>query len=120
MSTKHYKQLEIWWVDLDPVIGAETRKKRPCIILQQDILNHGSKTVLIAPILPGHKDWPFAVNVKPTQRNGLDKERHINLKQLRVVDLERVSSQQGMLEKSYLPLIHHGLKLVFGIPTKDK
>ncbi len=58
-----YKQLEIRWVDLEPTKGAETEKKRPCVIIQSDIVNRGSKTVVVAPILPGHKDWLFAVNI---------------------------------------------------------
>jgi mRNA interferase MazF len=113
-KAKH-QQLEIWWVDLEPVKGAETRKKRPCVILQQTMLNCGSKTVVVAPLLPGHKDWPFSVNINPSPKNGLDKDRHINLKQLRVVDLERITNLQGVLEPSYLADIHTGLKLIFGI-----
>jgi mRNA interferase MazF len=115
MSSTTYRQLDLVWVDLDPTKGAETQKKRPCVVLQHTLLNHGSRTLVVAPVLPGHKNWPFAVNLKPTQHNGLDKERHINLKQLRVVALERLSSRQGAIEKSYLPLIHQGLKLVFGM-----
>ena len=62
-----YKQLEIRWVDLEQTRGAETKKKRPCVIIQADIVNRGSKTVIVAPILPGHKDWLFAVNITPTK-----------------------------------------------------
>ncbi len=85
MST--FKQLGIWWVDLNPTRGSETQKKRPCIIIQSNLVNRGSRTVIVAPILPNHKQWPFAVNVNPSKANGLDKPRHINLKQLRAVDV---------------------------------
>ena len=108
-----YKQLEIYWVDLDPTQGAETQKKRPCIILQSDLVNTESRTVIVAPILPHHKNWPFAVNLTPTQKNGLDKPRHINLKQLRAVDVMRISNKQGTLEKRYLAAIEEALRLVF-------
>lgn len=47
-----YEQLEIRWVDLEPTKGAETRKKRPCVILQDDVVNYGTKTIIVAPILP--------------------------------------------------------------------
>lgn len=110
-----YKKLEIWWVDLNPTRGAETRKKRPCIILQADLVNKGSRTVLVAPILPDHKNWPFAVNVTPTRKNGLDKERHINLKQIRAVDISRLDNRQGVLESKYSNTITEAVKLVFGI-----
>jgi mRNA interferase MazF len=110
-----YKQLEIHWIDLEPTKGAETRKKRPCIILQSDSVNKDSRTVIIAPILPGHKNWPFAVNLIPTKKNGLDKERHINVKQLRAVDVSRIDNRQGILENSYLSQLKSSLQLVFDL-----
>lgn len=108
-----YKQLEIWWVDLEPTKGGETRKNRPCLILQNDIMNQHSNTTVIAPILPGHKTWPFAVNVKKSKQNGLDKDRHINLKQLRAVSHERISNKKGQLEPSYWPAILDAIGVVF-------
>ena len=115
MSAAAYRQLEIRWVDLDPTRGAETKKKRPCLILQDDVVNQNSRTVIVAPILPGHKDWPFVVNLKPTKSNGLDKERHVNLKQLRAVDVSRITNKQGMLEKRYLEAIKEALGIVFDL-----
>lgn len=108
-----YKQLEIRWIDLEPTRGAETQKKRPCVVLQSDIVNQKSRTIIVAPILPGHKEWPFAVNVSPTKMNRLDKDRHINLKQLRVVDVSRIDNKQGILEKKYLAEIKDALSIIF-------
>ncbi|MEK6481412.1 type II toxin-antitoxin system PemK/MazF family toxin [Catalinimonas sp. 4WD22] len=110
-----YRQLEIRWIDLDPTRGAETQKKRPCVILQSDLVNRGSRTVIVAPILSGHKPWPFVVNVRPTKANGLDKDRHINVKQLRAVDVSKVDNKQGTLESRYLGQIEDAIKIVFGL-----
>lgn len=115
MTKQTYHQLEIWWVELDPTVGAETKKMRPCVIVQSDLVNKGSVTLLVAPILPEHKAWPFVVNVKPSSQNGLDQDRHINLKQLRVVDMSRIKNKQGVLEPTYLVPIHRTLRLIFGI-----
>lgn len=115
MSGTSYRQLEIRWVDLDPTRGAATKKKRPCVILQDDVVNQGSRTVIVAPILPGHKDWPFVVNLKPTKLNGLDKDRHVNLKQLRAVDVSRIMNKQGVIEKRYLEPIKTALSIVFDL-----
>jgi len=111
-----YKQLEIRWIDLDPTRGAETQKKRPCVILQSDLVNEKSRTFIVAPVLPNHKNWPFAVNLTPTQRNGLDKPRHINLKQLRAVDVSRISNKHGTLESHYREAIKEALRIVFNLP----
>ena len=110
-----YRQLEIWWVDLEPARGAETQKKRPCVVVQADLVNLRSRTIIVAPLLPEHRDWPFAVNIAPSTHNGLDKDRHINLKQLRAVDIARFSNLQGVLEKRYLRQVLVALKIVFGI-----
>ena len=110
-----YKQLAIHWVDLEPTIGSETQKKRPCVILQSDLINIGSRTIIIAPILPHHKDWPFVINIFPSKANGLDKERHINLKQIRVVDISRVGKKQACIEDQYIHDIQKILKMVFAI-----
>ncbi len=109
------RQLEIRWVDLEPTRGAETRKKRPCVIVQSDLVNRGSRTVIVAPILPNHKQWPFAVNLKPSKCNGLDKDRHVNLKQLRVVDQSRIAERLGWLEKRYWSQIKVALSIVFDL-----
>jgi mRNA interferase MazF len=115
MSSPVYRQLEIRWIDLEPTRGSETQKKRPCVIIQADIINRDSKTIIIAPLLPGHKNWPFAVNVQPSKNNGLDKERHINLKQIRVVDVSRILNRQGILEQHYLTVIQEAIKIVFAL-----
>ncbi len=110
-----YRQLEIYWIDLELTKGAETQKKRPCVIIQSNLVNKGSLTVIVAPILPNHKDWPFAVNITPSKKNGLDKNRHINLKQLRAIDISRIHNKQGKLEESYLEDIKSSLKIIFDI-----
>jgi mRNA interferase MazF len=109
------KQLEIRWVDLNPTRGAETRKKRPCVIVQGDLVNRESQTVIVAPLLPGHKTWPFAVNVTPSQDNGIDRERHVNVKQLRAVDVSRIENKQGILERKYLDPIKDAVRVVFDL-----
>jgi len=113
MSSPSYKQLEIRWIDLEPTKEAETRKKRPCVITQGNLINQGSRTIIVAPILPGHKNWPFVVNVRPSKTNGLDKERHINLKQMRAVDISRIKNRQGILESQYLKPIQEAIEIIF-------
>ncbi|WP_347887777.1 type II toxin-antitoxin system PemK/MazF family toxin [Nitrosomonas europaea] len=110
-----FKQRDIYWIDLEPTKGAETRKLRPCVIIQSDLVNVQSRTVIVAPLLPQHKPWPFAVNLEPTEKNGLDKDRHINLKQLRAVDISRIEKKQGRLENRYKDLIKAALMIIFDL-----
>ncbi|NER45372.1 MAG: type II toxin-antitoxin system PemK/MazF family toxin [Symploca sp. SIO1A3] len=52
-----YKRGEIWWIDLHPVVGHETDKKRPCLIMQNDIGNQNGATTIVAPLLPGTRTY---------------------------------------------------------------
>ncbi len=108
------KQFAIHWVDLDPTRGAETQKNRPCVIIQSNMVNQHTRTIIVAPLLPGHKHWPFAVNITPSHDNALDKERHINLKQLRAVDVSRLQQKLGHIEANYKPEIDKALSIIFG------
>jgi mRNA interferase MazF len=109
-----YRRGEIWWVNLDPTVGSETAKKRPCVILQNDVGNARSDTTMVAPLLKGSKAYPFVVSVEATSENGLDETRGIHLEQMRVVDSRRIDSQLGTLEDKYGSEIEKAVCIVLG------
>jgi mRNA interferase MazF len=112
-----YKRGEIWWVNLQPIVGSETDKKRPCLILQNNIGNQSGSTTIVAPLLPGEKNYPFAVNVIPTIQNGLDGDRYINLSQMRAVDASRIQNKLGTLEDIYWEAIEKAVCIELGFGT---
>lgn len=112
-----YKRGEIWWVNLDPTVGNETAKKRPCLILQNDVGNAQSNTTMVAPLLKGVKSYPFVVNVEATVDNGLDDYRSIHLEQMRVVDDRRIDNKLGKLEDKYWKEIEQAVAIVLGFST---
>jgi mRNA interferase MazF len=113
-GTLTYKRGEIWWVDLNPIVGSETGKERPCLILQNDIGNQNGLTTIVAPLLPNKKTYPFVVNVAPTAQNGLSGDRHINLSQMRDVDARRIKNKQGVLEDIYWKEIAKAVSIELG------
>ncbi|MDR9402246.1 MAG: type II toxin-antitoxin system PemK/MazF family toxin [Halothece sp. Uz-M2-17] len=113
-----HKRGEIWWVDLQPVIGRETDKQRPCLILQNDIGNQNSSTTIIVPFLRGRKNYPFVVNVIPTSQNRLDQDRHLNLSQMRSVDAQRLKKKQGTLESAYWKAIEKAVCIELGFSSE--
>ncbi len=110
-----FKQLDIYWVDLESTKDTETKKLKPCVIIQSDYVNIQSRTLIVAPMLPNHKSWPFAINLTPSSNNELDKDRHINLKQLRAIDISRIGKKQGRVENQYLQEIKQALAIVFDL-----
>ena len=109
-----YQRGEIRWVNLDPVVGRETSKKRPCVILQNDVGNRFAPTTIVAPFMPTMKDYPFLVNVKKSTSNGLDCDRQLNLSQIRAVDSSRVENLQGILDAKYWSQIKKAINIQLG------
>ena len=124
------KRGEIWWVDLDPTRGKEartldtsfksvkppngvSRKTRACLIIQNDIGNKESDLTTVVPFL-SPKNYPFVVNIKPSELNKLDKGRGLHFNQIRSVDSSRLKSKLGILESDYFVQIKRALDIQFG------
>ena len=94
---------EIYDVDLDPVIGSETGKLRPALVVSNDIGNQYSDTVTVLPITgqPAKKLYPFEVFV-PKGVSGLTADSRIKANQIRTVDKIRLVGLRGSLPSRYL------------------
>jgi mRNA interferase MazF len=108
-----YRRGEIWWVELDPAMGVESKKTRACLILQN---NAGNKQGLITTVVPflESKNYPFVVNVQPTPLNNLNRARGLHLNQIRSVDYSRVKSRLGIIEDEYFAAIKKAVDLQLG------
>ncbi|HBL14565.1 MAG TPA: type II toxin-antitoxin system PemK/MazF family toxin [Cyanobacteria bacterium UBA11162] len=109
-----YRRGDICWVNLDPTKGVETKKTRPCLIVQNDQGNRFSLLTVVMPILPGNKEAPYVVNVKATLENGLDRDRYIDVGQIRAVAHERIGDKLGVIEIFYWQSIQDALDIVLG------
>jgi mRNA interferase MazF len=105
-------QFEIWWVNLDPTIGVETQKTRPCLVVSSNTLNQG-QMIFVAPFLKGTQLRFYAVNVEPSNVNHLDIERRVDLRQMRSVDKARFKQKLGRLEEQYHAAVHKALDVLF-------
>lgn len=103
---------DIYDVDLDPVVGSETGKRRPALVVSNDINNEYSSTVTVLPITsqPARKLYPFEVLVTKGVA-GLTADSRIKANQVRTVDKRRLVSFRGSLPAQYLPLVEKALKI---------
>lgn len=109
------KRGDIFLVNFDPTIGAETRKTRPAVIVSNDINNKHSPIVSIAPITSNvSRVFSFEVKV-PARGGGLTSESKIMLNQTRAVDKARLIKKLGSLPGSFILRIDKALKLHFGL-----
>lgn len=101
MSFIKVERGDIFYANLDPVVGSETGKTRPVLVIQNNIGNTYSPTTIIAIITEYSEkkaSYPICVAVK--KGNGLNKDSIINLSQIRTIDKKRlITSNPGKLSK---------------------
>ncbi len=93
------KQYQIVLVNLDPTVGNEMKKTRPCIIISPDEMNKYLQTIVIAPMTSRSKSYPTRIEVKHNKTKGW-----IVLDQIRTIDRLRISKILGILTNKEM---HH-------------
>lgn len=86
------KQYEIVLVNLDPTIGSEMKKTRPCVIVSPDEMNKYLQTIVVAPMTSASKHYPTRVEIKHNKTKGW-----VVIDQIRTIDRKRVIKILGKL-----------------------
>lgn len=86
------KRFEVYLVNLDPTIGAEIQKTRPCLVISPDEMNRNIRTVIIAPMASAKKDYPTRVSCTFGNKQG-----QIVLDQVRTIDKVRLIQKLGTI-----------------------
>ena len=110
------KKEEIYLVNFDPTIGHEVKKKRPALILSNNIHNQYSPLVTVAPLSSNtNKVYPFEVYV-PKKLTGLNENSKIMIIQLRSIDKKRLINKIGNIEdKEITNKINKAISEHFGL-----
>ena len=98
-------QYQIILVNLDPTLGSEIKKTRPCIVISPNEMNLFLNTVVIAPMTTSSKNYPTRIEVKHDNKIGW-----IVLDQIRTIDKQRIIKDLGRLTKSEINEIKSVLK----------
>lgn len=99
---------EVWLVTLDPTVGSEIRKTRPCVILSPPEMHDYLRTVIVAPMTTGARPAPYRISVTFQGKRGL-----ILLDQLRALDKVRLVKRLGKITSLVLVLTLQTLQEVF-------
>ena len=86
-------RFDVCLVNLDPTVGSEIRKSRPCVVVSPDEMNRHVRTVVVAPLTSSGRAYPTRV---PTRFAG--KDGQVVIDQLRTVDKVRLAKRLGALE----------------------
>ena len=102
------KRGEIWLAALDPTLGSEIRKTRPCVIVSPAEMHDYLRTVIVAPMTTGSRPAPFRIPVTFEGKKGL-----ILLDQVRTLDQSRLARRLGAVTPKTLSATLTTLRMVF-------
>jgi mRNA interferase MazF len=102
------KRFDVYLIHLDPTVGSEIKKTRPCLIISPDEINRHIRTVIIAPMTTAGRDYPTRV---PCEFQG--KRGQIVLDQIRTIDKSRLSKKIGTIDPQIQAEVISTLQLMF-------
>jgi mRNA interferase MazF len=102
------KRGEVWMVNLDPTVGSEIQKTRPCVVISPTEMHDFLRTAIIAPMTTGSYPAPFRIPVRHGGKQGL-----ILLDQIRAVDKARLVKRAGVIAPAMLKATLDALGEVF-------
>jgi mRNA interferase MazF len=102
------KQYDLVLVNLDPTIGVEMKKTRPCVVLSPDEMNKFLQTIVIAPVTSSSKPYPTRIAITHQTVSGW-----IVLDQIRTIDRVRVIKRLGTLSEKEIRKTKNIIKETF-------
>jgi mRNA interferase MazF len=102
------KRFDIYLVNLDPTIGSEIQKTRPCLVISPNEMNKIIVTVIIAPMTTKGRNYPTRISCKFEGKEG-----QIVLDQMRAVDKVRLVKKLGILDKQTQKIVLEKLAEMF-------
>jgi mRNA interferase MazF len=106
---------DIFYANLDPVIGSEQGECRPVLIVQNDTGNRYSPTVIVTPITGKLHKTQLPTHVPISKSCGLDKDSIALTEQIRVIDRSRLGNYIGHVEKSVMSQVDKALSVSIGL-----
>jgi mRNA interferase MazF len=99
---------EIWLVQLDPTVGSEIQKTRPCVLISPAEMHDHLRTVIVAPMTTGSRPAAFRIPITFKGKTGL-----ILLDQIRTIDKTRLVRREGAIQSTTLKRTLSTLQILF-------
>ena len=110
------KRGDIFYADLSPVVGSEQGGVRPVLIVQNDVGNKYSPTVIAAAITSQNGKTNLPTHIKVDAQNcGLQKNSVVLLEQVRTIDKARLKEHMGQLDLGAMTKVNNALNISFGL-----
>lgn len=107
---------EVVDADLDPTIGSEIKKSRPCVVVQRNAANKSSPTVIVCPLTAADSSAGNLLNIYVAAGiAGLRKPSLVVCNQMRTIDKRRISATRGMLSAEIMARVDRGLRAILDL-----
>ena len=114
------KRGDIYYADLSPVIGSEQGGLRPVLIVQNDVGNRYSPTVIAAAITSKMSKTKLPTHIDiPCQNAGLSKDSVVLLEQVRTIDKQRLKEKMGHLDRNTMNNVDNAIQVSFGLTDSE-
>lgn len=113
------KRGEIYYADLSPVVGSEQGGIRPVLIVQNDVGNKYSPTVIAAAITSQKEKSKLPTHIELAPDHcGLSRDSVVLLEQIRTIDKKRLKEKMGSLDPNAMSQVNKALSISFGLGTQ--
>ena len=112
---------DIYYADLSPVVGSEQGGVRPVLIVQNDVGNRFSPTVIAAAITSQRSKANLPTHIMlHADKTGLSKDSIVLLEQIRTLDKHRLKERMGRLDHGAMSQVDQALSISFGLETENE
>ena len=101
-------RFEVYLINLDPTVGSEIKKTRPCLVISPDEINHNVRTVIVAPMTTRGQPYPTRVRCRFKGKGG-----QVVLDQIRAVDRSRLVKKLGRIDGKTAAAVLDALREMF-------
>lgn len=118
-NAKSIRRGDIFYADLSPVVGSEQGGIRPVLIVQNDVGNKYSPTVIAAAITSQTGKTRLPTHIEVLASAGLAKDSVVLLEQIRTIDKRRLKEKMGHLDDGVMAQVNEALSVSFGLATEE-
>lgn len=116
VKTVTIKRGDIYYADLSPVVGSEQGGVRPVLIVQNDVGNKYSPTVIAAAITSQKTKTNLPTHIQlSAESTGLQKDSIVLLEQIRTIDKHRLKEKMGKLDRAAMGRVNEAIGISFGL-----
>lgn len=107
---------EVWWADLNPVVGREQAGCRPVLVISADIFNEGpTGLVTVIPLTTTQRGTPLHVEITPPE-GGLTSVSYAMCEQLRTISKDRLDNRSGSVGREVMATVEDRIKTLLDLP----